>query len=224
MNIQSLKPASSFAQNFGVKSIIYGPAGSGKTPVFNTAPRPVLLVTEPGMLSMRHSNIPTWQAFTPELIDEFFLWFFSSNETKQFDTIGIDSISHMADVYLQKAHKSNKHGLQAYGEMATKTLEHLNKLYFVMHKHTYLIAKQEIISDSGITYRRPYFPGKQLPVEMPHKYDQILHLDIQNIPGAGQHRAFRCVGTIDVMARDRTGNLNEFEPPDFSALIKKAMQ
>jgi hypothetical protein len=224
MNLSSLRPARDFAVNFGVKSVVYGPAGSGKTPVINTAPRPVLLACEPGLLSMRGSNVPTWQAFTPEAIEEFFKWVFGSEETKNFDTIAIDSTSHMAEVYLQAALKTNKHGLAAYGEMATNTLKHLNTLYYTRYKHTYLIAKQEIINENGLTIKRPYYPGKQLPVELPHKFDQILQLDIQNVPGVGQTKAFRCQGSIDVLARDRTGQLAEFEPPDFSLLVSKAMR
>ena len=38
MQQKDLKPAKDFAVLFGVKSIIYGPAGSGKTPIVNTAP------------------------------------------------------------------------------------------------------------------------------------------------------------------------------------------
>lgn len=223
MNLSSLRPARDFAVNFGVKSVVYGPAGSGKTPVINTAPRPVLLACEPGLLSMRNSTVPTWQAQTPEQINDFFSWFFKSDETKNFDTLAIDSTSHMAEIYLQAALKTNKHGLAAYGEMATKTLEHLNTLYYTRYKHTYLIAKQEIIAENGLTIKRPYYPGRQLPVELPHKFDQILQLDIQNVPGVGQTKAFRCVGSIDVLARDRTGMLSEFEPPDFGKIVSKAM-
>ena len=53
MNINDLKPASALALRLGVKCVAYGPPGSGKTPISNTAPNPVMLVTEPGMLSMR---------------------------------------------------------------------------------------------------------------------------------------------------------------------------
>ena len=223
MKMSDLRPARDFAINFGVKSVVYGPAGSGKTPVINTCPRPVLLSCEPGLLSMRGSNVPTWQGYTPETINAFFEWFFKSDETKNFDTLAIDSTTYMAQIYLQSALKTNKHGLAAYGEMATETLKHLNTLYYTKNKHTYLIAQQEIINENGVTIRRPYYPGRQLPIELPHKYDQILQLDIQNVPGVGQVKAFRCVGSIDVLARDRTGMLAEFEPPDFSAIIRKAM-
>lgn len=230
MKLNDLKPASTFAQQYGVKSIIYGPPGSAKTPLVNTCPRPLLLAVEPGLLSMRGSNVPTWRANTPALIDEFFLWFFNSNETKGFDTIAIDSVSHMCEIYLADilngtSKAGNKvHGQAAYGEMARIVMNHLRPLYYTQYKHVYGIAKQEIINQNNVNMARPYYPGRYLPVEIPHLYDEILHLAIQNVPGHGQVRAFRCWQSIDVLARDRTGNLSEFEPPDFGQLVNKAMQ
>lgn len=208
---------------FGVKSIIYGPPGAAKTPLINTCPRPLLLACEPGLLSMRGSNVPTFAAFSATLIDEFMKWFFNSNERKNFDTIAIDSVSQMAELYLVDALKNNKHGLKAYGEMAAKTLEQLNGLYFSHNIHTYLIAKEAAIDDNGVRIRKPYFPGQQLMVEVPHKFDLIMRLAQHNVPGVGQTRAFRCIGSLEEMSRDRTGRLNEFEPPQFADIIKKCM-
>lgn len=224
MQMSDLKAAGEFAQNFGCKCIVYGPAGSAKTPIFNTAPRPVLLATEPGLLSMRGSKIPTWEAYTPERINEFFKWFFGSTETKNFDTLGIDSSSQIADTYLLSALKSNKHGLKAYGEMAENTMEHLRTLYYTRYKHTYVIAKEEIKDLDGQTMRRPYFPGNVLPIAVPHLYDFILRLAKTNVPEAqGEVLAFQCNGSYNVLSRNRTGNLNVYEPPNFSALVNKAM-
>lgn len=224
MNIQLLRPAADFAQNYGVKSIIYGPAGSGKTPIINTAPNPILLVCEPGMLSMKGSKVPTFAASNAKLLDEFFDWWFSSNENKKFDTIAVDSGSQLCEAYLEQAQTNNKHGLAAYGEMARNALKWLDKLYYMQYKHVYLIAKQEIVSSQIGSFARPYYPGRELPVKMPHKYDQILHLDIHNVPGMGQVKSFQCQSTSDIQARDRTGNLAMFEPPDFGAIVRKAMQ
>jgi hypothetical protein len=223
MNIKDLKPAKDFANMFGVKCIVYGPPGSGKTPLLNTAPRPLLLACEPGLLSMRNSTVPTYQGFTVDAIEQFFKWFFNSEETKNFDTIAVDSISQMSDIFLQQALKENKHGLKAYGEMAIATMSVLRGLYYTRNKHTYLIAKEAANDDNGIRYRKPYMPGQQLPVELPHLFDEILHLGLHNIPGVGTHKAFRCQASIDILARDRTGMLAEFESPDFNALIRKAM-
>jgi hypothetical protein len=221
MDIRSLRPAKEFAQTFGVKSIIYGDAGSGKTPLINTCPRPVMLACEPGLLSMRNSNVPTWLGFDIKAIEDFFSWFFNSAETKNFDTLAVDSTSQMADIYLQGALKSNKHGLAAYGQMATETIKHLRTLYYTREKHIYLIAKQ-VTQENG--FRKPYWPGQQLNADIPYLYDEILHLGIHNIPGMGQLKSFQCVGTIDVLARDRTGSLAEYEEPHFGKLVIKAMQ
>lgn len=224
MNINDLKPASDFANQFGCKAIVYGPAGVGKTPILQSAPRPLLLATEPGLLSMRGSKIPTYEAYTPAKVDEFFKWFFNSNETKNFDTLGIDSASQIADIYLIDAQKNNKHGLKAYGEMAESTMEHLRTLYYTRYKHTYVVCKEEIKDLDGQSMRRPYFPGQVLPISVPHLYDFILRLAKTNVPGVqGEALAFQCQGSYNVLSRNRTGNLNQYEPPNFSDLVNKAM-
>lgn len=230
MDIRDLKAAGGHAQNFGVKAIVYGPAGTGKTPILNTAPRPVLLATEAGLLSMRGSTIPTYEAYTSQRVDEFFKWFFNSTETKNFDTLGIDSGSQIADIYLNAALQgtskqgNKKHGMAAYGEMATNTMEHLRTLYYTRYKHVYMICKEEIADVDYQSLRRPYFPGKVLPIDVPHLYDFIIRLARANVPGAGETLAFQCVGNMNVLARNRTGNLNEFEPPHFGNLVQKAME
>lgn len=223
MQQKDLRPANDFAIQFGVKSVIYGPPGSAKTPLVNTCPRPVLMACEPGLLSMRGSNVPTWQAYEPKAIDEFFAWLMSSAETKNFDTVAIDSTSQMSQVYLNAAKKNNKHGLQAYGEMAEKTYKHLYDLYYLKYKHTYLIAQEEAMVDAGLRIKRPFYEGKFLPVAVPHLYDNILRLAIHNVPGMGQVKAFRCNASLEETARNRSGLLAEFEPPDFSKLVTKAM-
>jgi hypothetical protein len=219
MQASDLKPASQFAKLYGCKALVYGAPGSGKTPLISSAPRPVLLACEPGMLSMRGSNVPTCQAFTPAAVDDFFKWFFNSNESKNFDTLAIDSVSQMADIYLQEALKKIKHGMQAYGSMATSVMDHMRPLFFFPQKHTYLICKQDI--ENGMA--RPWFPGKQLNVDIPHMYDFIIHLGIKNVPGVGQIKAFQCNESYDFLARNRTGNLNDFEEPHFGKLVAKAM-
>lgn len=223
MNLQDLKAAGDHAVNFGCKALIFGPAGSGKTPVFNTAPRPLLLATEPGLLSMRGSKIPTYEAYTSARVNEFFKWFFNSNETKNFDTLGIDSASQIADIFLIDAQKNNKHGLKAYGEMAEATMEHLRTLYYTRYKHTFVICKEEVKDLDGQSMRRPYFPGQVLPIQVPHLYDFILRLSKVIVPNVGETLAFQCNGTYNIMARNRTGNLDDYEQPHFGQLVTKAM-
>jgi hypothetical protein len=218
MDQTNLKPASAFAMKLGVKAIIYGPPGSAKTPLINTAPRPVLLATEPGLLSMRNSKVPTWVGSTKALIDEFFKWFEHSAENKNFDTLAIDSVSQMCNIALNESKKA--HGLAQYGDMADYVFPYLNRLYWMPQKHMYLIAKEEFANN----VKRPSFPGNFLPKEIPHLYDCILRLAKTNVPGYGETLAFQCSGNYDIVARDRTGMLAMYEEPDFGKLVTKAMQ
>lgn len=231
MNIQSLRPARDFATRYGVKTICFGPPGSAKTPLVNTAPRPCLLAVEPGMISMRTSDVPTWRADTPKLLEEFFSWWFGSNERLNFDTLAIDSGPEIANVYLAQGMKNNRDGRAAYGEMAdaltgpNKQGEHgyLRRLYFQDRCHIYLICKQGIRQTPFGEKLVPEFPGKELNREVPHLYDEILHVGLHNIPGVGLAPSFQTFESVDIHARDRTGMLNQYEPCDLTALFKKCM-
>lgn len=236
MNKNDLKPASDFAKRYGVKAILYGQAGTGKTPMINSAPRPLLLAIEPGLRSMANSNVPTFLADTPKRIAEFFQWFFNSAESKNFDTLAVDSGSEMAEVVLKDLMPKISHGQKLYGEMAKQVDEWITDLYYLQQKHVILICKEtrvesgkSLVNNNGVIavevqyQTKPYFPGNQLNVIVPHKYDEILHASHCNIPGVGNTVAIRTKGTPEVYARDRSGNLNELEPPNLAAIIQKCM-
>lgn len=224
MQAKDLRPAGTFAQQYGVKMLAYGPPGAGKTPLINTAPRPVLMICEPGMLSMRGSTVPAWEASTVERIDEFFDWVFRSPEARSYDTIGLDSASQMAEIILKAELKRNRDGRKAYGEMARKVLDHLTGLYYMQQKHAYLICKQALAEEEGTQTKRPYFPGQELNIQVPHLYDLIAHIAKTTVPGVqSQVLAIRTASTFGINARDRSGRLAELEQPDLTALFKKAM-
>lgn len=224
MDARSLRPAGTLAQFYGVKVMGYGGPGSGKTPVSNTAPSPVMLAVEPGMLSMRGSDVPAFEAQTTAKIAEFFEWFFKSKETNNYDTLIIDSISEMCEIILADKLRIHSHGLKAYGEMADAVMTYINKLYYFPQKHLYLICKQTTVDESGAQKRRPYFPGKELNVKIPHLFDEILHLGNHNIPGVvGAQKAFCTAEQFDLMARDRSGRLSMYEEPNLTKLFQKVM-
>jgi len=237
MNERDLKPASQLAQKYGVKSIIYGKPGSGKTPLIATAPRPLLLATEAGLLSLRQSNVPAYQAHTSDKISEFFTWFFNSAEARNYDTLAIDSGSQLAEIVLTDQLKRNKDGRKAYGEMSRIVMEWFDALYFMERKHIVLNCKlanvevgKTIVRDGGgfsvdiIRQVQPYFPGNDLNIKVPHRYDQILYLDRIAVPGQIKPiPGLRTEGTAEILARDRSGNLSEIEPADLTSLFAKAM-
>lgn len=224
MDIKSLKSSGTLANNFGVKAVLYGGPGTGKTPIIATAPRPVLVACEPGLLSMRGTNIPTWEAYTVATIGEFFTWYFKSAEARNFDTLGVDSVSQMAEIYLRHFQGNNRDGRKAYGEMSLAMMDLLNALYFKPQSHIVLIAKQTIADDNGVTRRRPFFPGQDLNVKVPHLFDGIFHMGIHNVPGVQQPTKAICtMEQFDLMARDRSGKLATFEPPHLGNIFNKIM-
>jgi hypothetical protein len=96
-------------------------------------------------------------------------------------------------------------------------------LFFLPQKHAYLIAKQGESEEAGVKRKRPFFPGQDLNVKVPHLYDEILHVAMVQIPNVGDVKAIRTQETFDIMARDRSGRLNPLEPPDLTALFAKCM-
>jgi hypothetical protein len=223
MQMSQLVPISSLAQRFGVKSLIYGAPGTYKTPLIATAPRPVVLVTEPGMLSVRHlNNIPAWQAFTKERIDEFAAWL-DTPEARNFDTICVDSTSQVAEIMLEKAKAQYTDGRKQYGFMSENTMKLINKLYYMPNKHVYLICKESAIETGNVKEKRPYFPGQELNVKVPHMFDEVLYIDYVSMNGSQPILAIRCKATFGILARDRSARLNEFEEPNLTKLFTKCM-
>jgi len=224
MNINDLKPLNSLTKRYGVKCIMYGPPGSGKTPLMSTAPNPVALIVEPGLLSARTiTNVMAVELNTFEKIEDFFKWFFESKDASKFDTLCIDSLTQLAEIYLKRELDRNKDGRRAYGEMSRNVKNQLDKLYYFPNKHAYLICKEGKDGESG--KKKPYFPGQELNVYVPHLFDEVLHIGLESIPGFIQPvKAILTKENFDYVARDRSGNLNEYEEPNLTKLFEKCMR
>lgn len=221
MQQSDLRPAGTYANSNGVKIIGFGGPGSGKTPVANTMPRGVLLSVEPGLLSMQGSQLPTYKARNTKQVDEFFAWLKGSRERYNYWTVGVDSASELADMYIRENPKKISHGLQLYGAMAEWVFEKLSFLYLAEQMNTYVICKQMVEKSDSSQKLTTYFPGNELNKTVPYLFDEVLHLDIHTVPGQGQLRAFHCHSGFGVVCRDRSGKLAEFEPPDLSYIINK---
>lgn len=238
MQASQLRPASELAKRYGVKAIIHGAPGSGKTPLVSTAPRPVMLATEPGLGSLRSSNVPVWEAYQPAKIAEFMKWILESKEAANYDTVAVDSLSNASEIFLTEMTAIEKDGRRAYGRANEKTMKLCNDLYYMQSKHIVMICKQttrengkESVMQNGqvlyepVMQKIPYFPGKELNSKIPHLFDDILHLCDASIPGhAKPQRALRTREIPEVMARDRYGGLEDLEPANLSYFFDKAMK
>lgn len=216
-----LRPADYYARAQGVKAILYGAPGHGKTPLLTTVENAALLLTEPGSKSLAGSQMPTAPGFSVEEIEAFVKWAKGSAEAKKYDAFLIDSISELAEIYVKWAQKKYSHGQKAFGAANEKVLEILDTFYFMPNKHVIFTAKEGRSYDGDAQVRHPWFPGKELGIKFPHRVDFILHLGIYSIPNVGPTLAIRTANGDGVMARARSVKLQTFEPPDLGALIRK---
>ena len=90
----------SASSNHGVKALVYGRSEAGKTYMARTAPAPIILSAESGLLSLRDVNLPVIEVDSVAKLADIHKWLLSSHEAKQFYTVYIDSISEIAEVVL----------------------------------------------------------------------------------------------------------------------------
>lgn len=229
MQTINLQPLGTVAATSGVKAVIYGPPGSGKTPLLATLPAgTVVCITEPGTLSLRgmQTDVVGVECYDRDSIEAFFNWVQNHPDGQQYHTICVDSVSQMAELYLDYwLHGPNKKkdGRAAYGKMSEEVMRHLNYLFFVRNRNCVLLAKQGWHEQNGIKKRTPFFPGQDLNVKVPHLFDQILHLDTHNVPNQGAVSALRSKPSFDSLGRDRSGKLAEYEPPNLSGIFGKIL-
>ena len=88
----NLKSTSGLSAN-GVKMLVYGNAGTGKTSLIPTLPNPVVLSAEGGLLSIQDASLPYVEVNSYETLMEAYKWLTESDEGKAFDSIALDSIS-----------------------------------------------------------------------------------------------------------------------------------
>lgn len=223
MSMIHLQSSRELSALHGIKVLVYGGAGVGKTRLVATAPAPVLISAESGLLSLRQFDIPVWpvQSFADLYAAYNFLT--QSTEAKQFATICLDSISEIGEVCLSEAKKRNKDPRQAYGELIDSMLLLVKGFRDLPNKHVYVSAKMEHYKDevSGVVKNQPHMPGQQLGPALPYIFDEVFHMGIAKDDKGADYRYLRTQPDFQYEAKDRSGALDAFEQPDLTHIFSK---
>lgn len=211
-------------KRFGVKAVVYGGPGLGKTPLLTTAPHPVICFTEPGMLSIRKYEGPGYEAFTYKAIKEFWTWAIGSQEARQFQTFCCDSFGNIAEIILKEELPKHKDPRKAYGELSLKMMEIADWIFYAPNFYALLMCKEGSVETDGVSKFRPYFPGQDLNIKIPHLFDSVWRIENIKAANGSSQRVIRTRENFQSFARDRSGNLAEIEPADISYLFQKSMQ
>jgi len=217
----NVKTTGSLSAN-GVKMIVYGQAGAGKTSLIKTLPHPIVLSAEGGLLSIQDANLPYIEITDMETLREAYTWLTQSDEAKGFESVALDSISEIAEVVLNAEKKATKDPRQAYGAMQEQMADIIRSFRDLPGVHVYMSAKLEKMQDEmGRVLYAPSMPGNKTGQALPYFVDEVLALRVEKDSEGVTQRALMCDSDGLWLAKDRSGKLAAWEAPDLGAIIAK---
>lgn len=206
----------------GVKMLVYGQAGAGKTSLIPTLPNPVVFSAEGGLLSIADSDVPYVEIKDMDTLYEAYQWVTESDEAQGFDSIALDSISEIAEVVLSAEKKKSKDPRQAYGALQDMMGELIRAFRDISGKHVYMTAKLEKTQDEqGRILYGPSMPGNKLSQGIGFFFDEVFALRVEKGEDGKNVRALQCDTDGLWSAKDRSGKLEPWELPDLGEIIKK---
>ncbi len=206
----------------GVKILVYGAAGAGKTSLIPTLPSPVVLSAEGGLLSIAGADVPFIEVTDMETLGEAYRWLTESDEAKQYESPCLDSISEIAEVVLSAEKKKTKDPRQAYGALQEQMGDLIRSFRDIPGRNVYFSAKMEKTQDDiGRILYAPSMPGNKLAQSLPFFFDEVLALRVEKDGDGKTQRALMCDTDGLWSAKDRSGKLDAWEAPDLGEIINK---
>jgi hypothetical protein len=224
----------------GVKALVHGGSGTGKTVLMATMPAPILISAESGLLSLRKANLE--RIFGPghaqidydvkvikvsnvEDLTAAHAWCRQHAWTSGFRSIGLDSISEIMEVVLANAKRQVKDPRQAYGELIEKGQMLVREFRDLPGLNVCVAAKQEPSKDelSGVTRYGPSVPGSKLGPSLPYFFDEVFALRINKDQQGQEFRYLQTQPDLQYEAKDRSGMLAPMEYPHLGAVFSKVL-
>lgn len=208
----------------GIKILVHGPAGAGKTSLCGTTGGSTLIISaESGLLSLRAFDIPVLEVKTLDQLYEAYQFVTDTDEGKAFQWVCLDSISEIAEVVLNHEKKTAKDPRQAYGALAEKMTDILRAFRDLPGRNVYFACKQERTKDeqSGAMLYFPSMPGNMLKQGVGYFFDEVFALRVEKDADGNPTRWLQTNRDYNYEAKDRSGSLDMFEPADLSAIATK---
>lgn len=208
-----------------VKALIFGESGVGKTKLASTVPTPLILNAEGGLLSLASDNLDSVDIKTVADVMDVYQFITESQEASKYETIVLDSISEIAEVYLNTLKKEYADARQAYGQLATDVTELIRAFRDIKDKHVYFIAKAGAVeNDIGVSEVKSIMPGKNLTQGLPFFFDEVLALRIGKLEDKTTYRYLQTDANVNYKCKDRSGALDPQEEPDLGKIFEKIVK
>ena len=205
----------------GIKLLVYGHAGAGKTTLIPSLPDPVVLSAEGGLLSINGADVPYIEINSMATLKEAYAWATESVEAAQFESICLDSISEIAEFVLNYEKKNTKDPRKAYGAMQEQMTDVI-RAFRDLPKHVYMTAKLDKATDEqGRMLYSPSMPGNKTGHQLPYFFDEVFALRVEKDADGNAVRALMTQSDGLWLAKDRSGKLDAWESADLGAIIAK---
>ena len=219
IKISSTKDA---AVDNGIKMLVYGNSGAGKTYLCGTwdNERTLIISAEGGVMTLHDKDIPVVEIRNMDDLRSTFDYLASKDGSK-FELICFDSISEIAEVCLADEMTKTKDGRKAYMELGTIMKKLIRAFRDLPGKHVLMIAKSELAKDEmtgGMIYS-PAMPGAKLAQSLPYFFDIVMPLRIEKDQEGVQHRYLVTQADAQWVAKDRSGRLPQFVDADLTKII-----
>lgn len=217
----SVKRTGSLAAN-GVKFLVYGSAGAGKTSLIKTLPNPIVLSAEAGLLPIQDADLPYIEITSLADLHEAYAWLTTTEEGQSYKSVALDSISEIAEVVLNFEKKATKDPRQAYGAMQEQMTDIIRAFRDLPGRHVYFSAKCEKSTDEqGRVMYAPSMPGNKTAQQLPYFFDEVFAMRVEKDESGQPVRALMTQSDGLWQAKDRSGKLDTWEMPDLGAIIRK---
>lgn len=200
-----------------IKIAVYGGAGIGKTRLCATAPKPLIVSAESGLLSLRNDDVDFVEIKTMKDLDDVYKY--AKSPECIHETICLDSASEIAETVFEEFAKNEKDNRQAYLKMGDAMIHSIRNFRDLPGKHVVFNFKMKMVEDEAtdsILYV-PMAPGKMIGHQVPYMFDELFCMQIKK----DGTRFLQTVADRQRFCKDRSGSLEKEEPANLTQLINK---
>jgi phage nucleotide-binding protein len=220
IKIKSIKDS---VKDTGIKVLVHGEAGAGKTVMGATAKKPTLIISaESGLLSIAHAPeyIDVVEVKTIDDVGEVYDYLALGQH--EYDWVVLDSISEIGEVLLSAEKRVNKDPRAAYGNLID-AMTVIIKKFRDLPMNVMMTCKQDRKEDqdTGRARYAPSLPGARLANEIPYLFDIVGALRVETDKEGNLYRVLQTGTDMKYVAKDRSGALEMFEEPSLAGLMAK---
>jgi len=206
-----VKTTRNSASNNGIKMLIIGGSGVGKTSLLKSTGRTIMISAEGGDLTLNDADVDSIRVKNLAELKEAYVYI---NENKdKYDTGGIDSITEIGELIVAELKKmpeysEMKDGMKLWMKFSEIMLSIAKSFRDIEGMNIVILALPESVKNGFEEKIMPMIPAKKVQAKLGSLYDEVFLLRIND----DGNREFVCQPTADFEAKDRSDKLEPVEP------------